>query len=85
MFIIRKELSVLDVECIMLKLDKFNSTYPNATQAQKEHHLAKTLKEFGVRVHYNAVSYKYGCIPAPRWNQCYQPTNDVTTSPPTDE
>ena len=81
-----KKLNKLDIECIMLKLDRFNSIYPEASQNQKEYHLANTLKEFGVKVDYNASGYRYGCVPAPpRLGNCYQPETDVTTSPPKSE
>lgn len=81
-----KKLNKLDIECIMLKLDRFNTIYPEASQNQKEYHLANTLKEFGVKVDYNASGYRYGCVPPPPFrDNCYQPVTDVISSPPTEE
>ena len=79
-----KRLSKLDIKSIVLMLDDFNRNHVDLTNRQKEYFLANTLQEFGVKVE---SDYSYGYIPPPPSDRsnCYQPINDVTTKPPTEE
>ncbi|HLP05088.1 MAG TPA: hypothetical protein VK152_06640 [Paludibacter sp.] len=64
-------------------IDDFNNNHKNLTNNKKEYFLARTLKDFGVKVD---RGYTYGCIPPPPLrNRCYQPTVDNTGNPPTGE